>query len=377
MNATVTYNGGKGFLRANIKGHTWIYMYYKRTGIFGNQDDYLITGTGLAFHGDINNPDFVIKTGGKFELKTPRIALPRLSFWVGPAWISFANSVGGGVKIEGSTELQAGIDLAGYGSVDCYAYANRPVDLRTTNNFTATAIPPQFTNKSFAQSISVFPFADIQSKLYNTDQFVFYGECGLKASLAFNPSYDINAEIQIKPYLKGGLKGKFALWEYNFDWTKDDFGLIYERRFMVDIYADPLNLASGFQRNRTLRGTVGYVSSENGWPSIRANRASVGDWEKFEIHYNRDGSYSFIANNGHLLNASENGLSTAVYANLNWGGARGFSNLPPHAKFYIRRQSNGKYRIQGLHRYPNSWWYDHRGQYGIQQYIAANDFEIR
>lgn len=374
LTAKLTYNSGQGVFQANVKGHSWVYMYYRRTGLFGDDDDYLQTGVGLAFSEDINNPDFVLKAGGKYELKTSRFNLPSFGFYVGVVWIAFGNTVGAGVKIEGTTELGTGIDLKGYGNVDCVKYAGSPVSLTYANNFSAAVQPPSFTNKSFNQSLSVAPYVDIQANLYNAGAFVFYGEAGLKTSLNFNPLNDITSSVDIKPYVKGGVKGKFFRWDYSFDQTFT-FPLVYYRKFMVDVYSDPLGLSGQF-RNKTFYGTKGYLSSENGWPHMKANRSSAGDWENFEIHYNTDGSYCFIANNGKLVNAAQDGLATDVYANLDWQSGSG-TYLPSSCRFYISKQKSGKYVIQGKLRHPNSYWYDWGGKYAVQQYLQKNEWSIR
>ncbi|HMG08744.1 MAG TPA: hypothetical protein VK609_09555, partial [Mucilaginibacter sp.] len=73
-----------------------------------------------------------------------------------------------------------------------------------------------------------------------------------------------------------------------------------------------------------LRSKAKFVSSENGTMAITCNRATAGDWEKFDWLTTPDGKVTLRGNNGKFI-SSENGTQAMTCTRTTASGWESFT----------------------------------------------------
>lgn len=361
---------GNNCVTTNIQGGSWTWVWYKRSGIFGSDDDYLIAGNSICMGEDKTNPDFKIQIGAKFDLDLIKVNLSPYGFWIGPVWIYFTNALSFGLKTDiVNNSIVGGVDIVGCASVEVKKFAGQSYQFNKMNDMRVNFVNPDFLDKSKYTSASISPRLQFQSKLYGTDAFSFYGQFGIKNTIAYNPwANDYYIRWNSNYWTQGGVKGKIFWSNYDYN-ASHDFPPIAELKFFP-VY-DPLGISST-SRIRTIRSSKinRYMSSENGNGNMYANRTAIGDWEKFTILYNAaDNTYSFQGNNGkYVYRFQPQTLAVTMICGEE-------DRYQDYTHFYITKMSNGKYRIAPKS-LPNLLFAPHTSNSVVQGGVrSANDSE--
>ena len=328
FNINGNYNRDPFIVSANAKGLATFAISYKRSGWFGDQDDYLKTYVGVNLYKDTSRPDIQVQVGSRGEVDIFELGLPDYGFLVGAVWLRFENSVTLQAAVESylSTTVTAGLDLHGTAWVQIEKYANQQARFTNGNDIKVDWQSPSIDELLSGTLSFNFPSLFFESDLYGAGLFKFFGQFDHAVEYRINPSAcDYKLKVYRGILVSAGVRGELGKFDYQIDISKD-FGLSYSK----GVFPGNCNNNSGggnpstnvmnftTTNNVKFKSTDNrYLCSENGGAYAIANRTAAAAYEKFTLEKASDGTYAIKGNNGKYADVDRSNQSRIKFNNSN------------------------------------------------------------